>query len=284
MSFEDRILDGLDRKRANRQEFSPVMEQAQRKAHITLRNPDYIIQESDFMSVYSEEEVRADVSLALRLRSKFDMNQSAYEKNSKQIADIFEALVLEQTELSNWFGDNAHTFKSSDYDDFTNKVDMIAEWSMPEGSRVVGLAVDATFGSDSISKKMEQIKKEIDEGALGSIKYMKYADGRLKQEPLRNVPRIVLGVSQEVVEELARLWVNGEKTRLGEHSVQKAFLLQLECQLQFMEAYARGVGNETAANAYRDALETVLAVEKTKRNINLGDDLSKDKVMIEIIN
>lgn len=282
MSFEDRFLGHLDRRRETRQELSPSMERAYRKALTTLRSPDYAIQEEEFEGVYPTEEVRADRSLALHLRSKFDMNQNSYERTSKQIADIFEALVLEETELSNWFGENAHTFKAADYDDYKNKVDMIAEWSVPEGSRVIGLAVDATYGTDSIRKKMEQIKDEIDRSALGSIKYFKYADGRLRREPLQNVPRIVLGVSKDTVEELARLWVENDKRQLGEHPVQKLFLLEMELQLDLMEKYARRIGNETAAHAYRDALAAITPIEKQKRVFDLGR-LSKDPVAIEII-
>lgn len=283
MGHEDFILGNIDRRRERRQELSPSMNAAYRKALLTLRHPDYAIQEEDFMSVYPESEVRADMQNATRLRSQFDLDleRNPYDKVSKQFADVLEAVVLEETELSNWLGENAHTFKSSDHDDFNNKVDMIAEWVVPgEGSQVVGLAVDVTYGGGSVFKKLEQIKAEIDGGKLRSVKYFRDTEGNMR--PQHNVPRVVLGVSQEVVEKLAHLWVHGKKAELGNHPIQRVFLIEMETQLRVAAAYAREQGNETAAAAYENAHAIVAPILREKSSVPFGD-IGNDTVALDIV-
>ena len=281
MGFEDRIFNNIDKSRERRQELSPAMERAHTKARTMLKDPEYVIQERSFSHIYGEEGVRADMAKVTRLRSGCDIRQTEYERNSKKIAEILEAVLIEESEMSEWFGENATTMKASDYDDFINKVDMLTEWHSPgEGMRMLVLAVDVTFGRESIYKKMEQIRQEIDSGMLGSIKY--FTDTRGDFMGMRNnVPRIVLGVSQPVVEELAHLWTSGEKAKLGEHPIQRVFAIQMRAQLQAMRDYAARRGQSAAVSAYENALGAVEPIEVAKRHMPLGS-LIQDPVAREI--
>jgi hypothetical protein len=281
MGFEDRIFRNIDKSREKRQELSPSMERAHRKALTMLHDPEYSIQEESFVSVYGKERVNEDKALTTRLRSKFDMQQTPFERISKQMADTLEAILLDESEMSDWFGENATTVKTSDYDDFVNKVDMLTEWHTPgEGMRMLALAVDVTFGTESIRKKITQIRDEIDSGSLGSIKYFKDVRGDF-MGMRNNVPRIVLGVSQPMVEELANLWVNGEKEKLGVHPIQRVFAIQMRAQLQAMEKYAASKGKHGIVSAYQNALGAVIPIEESKRKFPLGA-LIEDPVAREI--
>ncbi len=280
MGYEDRILQNIDRSRQNRSELHPVLERGYEKARGVLENPEYSIQETDFIPIYGEDAVRRDLAHVEKLEGYFAENQGVAERNTKKIADTLEAIVLTQSEMSEWLGD-AKTLRSSRFDDYINKVDMIAEWSSgAEGTRVLGLAVDVTFGLIGVQKKLREIKAEIDNGVLGSIRYFKDERGDF-MGTRNNVPRTVIGVSQPVVQELARLWVEGEKKLLGQHPVQRVFIDQIATQLRSMERYAERTGKFDVAMAYRKALAAVTPVEDSKQGIVAGE-LANDLVVQEI--
>ncbi len=280
MGYEDRILQNIDRSRQNRSELHPVLERGYEKARGVLENPEYSIQETDFIPIYGEDAVRRDLAHVEKLEGYFAENQGVAERNTKKIADTLEAIVLTQSEMSEWLGD-AKTLRSSRFDDYINKVDMIAEWSSgAEGTRVLGLAVDVTFGLIGVQKKLREIKAEIDNGVLGSIRYFKDERGDF-MGTRNNVPRTVIGVSQPVVQELARLWVEGEKRLLGQHPVQRVFIDQIATQLRSMERYAERTGKFDVAMAYRKALAAVTPVEESKQGIVAGE-LANDLVVQEI--
>jgi hypothetical protein len=282
MGFEDRILGNIDRRRQNRLELSPVLERGYEKAVRVLNTPEYSIQESEFApDIYTQEAVDRDLAHVKKLEGYFAENDTPESINSKKVADVLEALVLTQSEMSNWLGD-AKTLRSSRFDDYVNKVDMIAEWHSPEeGSRVLGLAVDVTFGFSAVQKKLREIRAEIDSGKLGSIRYFKDERGDI-MGTRNNVPRTVIGVSQPVVQELARLWIEGEKKLLGEHPVQRAFIDQVTTQLRQMQRYAESRGKHDVAFAYKTALATVAPIEEQKKQeVQLGA-LVADPVYAEI--
>lgn len=270
----------MDRRRQSRTELHPVLARGYEKATRILNNPEYSIQESEFAPVYGQETIDRDLAHVKKLEGYFAQNDTPESMNSKKIADVLEAIVLTQSEMSNWMGD-AKTLRSSRYDDYVNKVDMLAEWySHGEGSRVLGLGVDVTFGFSAVQKKLREIKSEIDSGKLGSIRYFKDERGDI-MGTRNNVPRTVIGVSQPVVQELSRLWVEGEKRELGAHPVQRAFIDQISSQLRQMERYAERNGKQEVAAAYKAALATVAPIEEEKKAIPLGE-LVHDPVYAEI--
>lgn len=281
MGFEDRFLGALDRRREKREELSPTLSRAHEKAKKNvLNNPDYVIQEGDFIEAYGSERVAADIELTKRLERKFKLEETTQTINSKRIAETLEAIVLMQSEMSEWLG-NATTLKTSAFDDYVNKVDMLAEWYTPQdGSRLLALAVDVTFGMNTIQKKLDDIKKEIDSGKLGSVRYFKDTRGNFVGTR-NNVPRTVIGVGQPVVENLASLWLEGEKRQLGAHPVQKIFIDQMNIQLTLMREYAHKSGHGLISDAYDEALSAVRPVHSSKIDMNT-QSLELDPVAKEI--
>lgn len=281
-SHEDWMVSKIDReRRLNNTELSPVLTLAYEKAaQEILASPDYAIQPTDFISVYGEKVIAEDIAHAARLSREFELRRTPEEKKMKKIADVFEAVVLMQSELSEWFG-TAQTLKTAPYDDYENKVDMITEWFTPEeGSHLLALAVDVTFSTRGIQKKLTEIKTEIDRGRLGSIKY--FTDERGDFIGTRNnVPRTVIGVSESVVEELANLWIHKKNKLLGEHPVQRLFLDEMESQLSAMHDYALKQGKTNAVLAYRQALGVVQPIRAHKLKFR-SSELSNDRVAKEI--
>jgi len=264
MGYEDRLIHAIDKKRERRIELSPVIEKAHEKARVeVLTNPEYVIQETDFASVYGETSVQADINEADRLEREVFTGGSAADENAKKIAETLEAIVLMQSEMSEWLG-SAQTLKTARFDDYKNKVDMLAEWYSPEdGSRVLALAVDVTFGTGTAEKKLGAIKREIDAGKLGSVRYFKDSRGDF-MGTRNNVPRTVIGVSQPKVAELAQLWLDNKQKQLGVHPIQSLFADEIEAQLSAMHAYAKRKGKGEVAAAYEQALAAIRPLKAAK--------------------
>lgn len=245
-----------------------------------LGDPAYSIQENEFAHVYGEERIQGDIAKTKQLALKFQNGQSQRVKNAKIIAEVLEAIILEHAELSEWLG-GAHTLKAARYDDFINKTDMVAEWySAGDGSRILALAVDVTFGVTTVADKLEAIKNEIDSGTLGSIRYFRDVRGDF-MGTRNNIPRVVIGVRQETVEELAALWVKGDKKTLGTHPIQRLLIAEIREQLEQMHAYAKRRGNERVAEAYVPSLSIIRTLEVEKRAIPLAtlqDDTIADAI------
>jgi len=281
MGFEDRMVANIDRKRKNREEMPRFMIDAHKRAKSEiLNNREYAIQSTDFVDLYGEKNVELDMLKVLQLEKKFAKNdKSSFEKNSKMTAEVFEAIVLMHSELSEWLG-NAHTLKTSRYDDYINKTDLIAEWQHEGGTRHLALAVDVTFGKVAIEKKMTQIKEEIERDELGEVKYHRsdFDDSRGER---KNVPRVVIGISKENVEQLAQLWMQNDNKSLGIHPVQRVILAEIQMQLETMKEYAERNGKERAVRAYERALNIVEGLHEQKENIPFGD-LRDDPVFSEI--
>lgn len=283
MGFEDAIFRKIDRQREHREELSPSMERAYRQALMTLRHPTYAIRESDFESVYGPAAVRADKSRALHERSLHDQRDMADPKKllSYKMAQVFEAVVLDESAKAGWLGENATTLKTSDYDDFVNKIDMIAEWHRPgEGTQVAAIGVDATFGTTGLTKKFKEMREGIETGKLASLRYFKDTRGDYTGTR-NNISRTIVGVSQPVVEELANHWINGRSEELANHPAQRVIAIQMRAQLEAGLKLAERVGQAAAASSMRNLLAVIAPIEQSKRHLRLGS-LIDDPVAREI--
>jgi hypothetical protein len=281
MNPEYRAMRAIDSRLEKRLELSPLMKKAHEKAsQEVFSNEDYVIKEKDFIPVYGEDNVAADIAETQRLERLFAKDETPQTRHSHMIAEVFEAITLMHSELSGWLGD-AHTLKTAKFDDFKNKTDLIAEWYSPEdGSRVLALAVDVTFGTMTLNKKLEGIKKEIDSGTLGSLRYFKDVRGDF-MGTRRNIPRTVIGISAPVVDELAGMWTRGENKKLGEHPIQRLIIEQIMDQLEKMHEYATRHGKTNVAEAYQQAMKTLRPLRAKKMGIRLGE-LQADKVAEQI--
>ena len=281
MAFNEKgFLEKIDRQRRREEtehietELPKVMIDAHERAKREIfNNPDYTIQAPQFIGVYGQEIITRDMREVLRLKNIFEDKQTPPEKNLKMISDVFEAIILMHSELSNWLGD-AHTLKTSMYDDFKNKADMYAEWFSPEeGSRVLALGVDVTFSNIGIQEKLTDIRKKIDLDNLGEIKYFRDVRGDFMGTRY-NVPRVVLGIQPHVIEGLAKLWMANDVKTLANHPIQHVIANELYTQLTAMSDYAKHNNKHNAHRALEQAvlLVTQLRTEKSAIDIDAYTD------------
>lgn len=283
------IEDKIDRQRAEeakrvrreereRRRLSPAMEKAHARALQVFKESS--IREIDFKDIYGNETIKTDLQKVIEFQKKWKATEEVQEHVTNAIAEVLEAIILSEGELSQWLGD-AHTVRTATYDDYVNGVDMVSEWYSPEdGSRILALAIDVTFGTVATEKKLKRIRDEIDRGELGSIKYFTDIRGDYFGTR-RNVPRVVIGVSQDTVEKLAELWMSGDKKALGAHPVQRVIVEEIFLQLRAMQDYALSTGSRLVADAYTPAIHIIGKLLEEKRKIGYGD-IYADRVVKDL--
>lgn len=271
ISFEGRALESAD-----------IDIAFERATKVLVRETPH---EEDFIEPYGEESVGRDLAHVEKLRSRFGHGESGFSSEQKKVADIFEALVLENGELSEWFGSNAFTIKTAEFDDFENGVDLVIEFrgDEPGSASFLGLAADITFTSDT-SGKFNRIKEHIDKGDLSRVKYFHSGHMNIHGQ-LSKLPEVIIGADRKTVLELADLWMEKKNKALGEHKIQIMILEQMRIQLETFALYADSIGKKELAAIFRDRHTIIDGILKGKKEIyekvkfNLGDDQVHSAIM-----
>jgi hypothetical protein len=221
----------------------------------------------DFKELYGEVKIKDDLEYIERMEKIFKEVNSTEQNIAFKKAAIFEYIVYEQSELGDWFGKQALTFKTTKSDDLRYKVDMAIEFEEPNKSfGYLGLAVDVCFGVE-FSEKFTSIKENIDSGKLTQIDYFK--SPRTGPKGLKNVPRVVLAVDGKTMNQLIDLWIEksqDSKDKLANHPVQIQILTEFQLQLTKFEQYARHVKkNNEIADIYAHDLAIIEKILKEKK-------------------
>jgi len=239
------------------------------------------VQMEDFKDTY--DDIDKDKKYVAKREKQFQEQTTPALEEINKLATIFEAIIFEQGEQSDWLGSNTETIKTSRFDDIANGVDMIVEFT-PEDQPVshLGMAIDATFNSDT-SAKFERIKREIDEGKMAEVKYFQ-SDNQEFKGKLKMIPRIVIGADSKAISELSELWLEesrGSKKVLAEHQIQFQILEEIIMQLRAFKTYAEKIGQNKIAEVYKQALNIILPIykEKTKQ---IKDKRNRDSVFLDI--
>lgn len=239
---------------------------------------------------YTEEEIKRDQKYVERIEKKIADEQTPEQAESAKKAEVFEALLYDQTEKQNWLGQDTSTIKTSRFDDIANGVDMAVE-VLPEDKPAshIGLAVDATFSND-VDAKIKAILKSIDEGTMAHIKYF-HSENTDDRKKLYKIPRVVIGAGADTVDSLAELWlrasskkadasvVKESKETLRAHFIQFQILEQILMQLHAFEAYARRKGRDESAAIYHEAYEVFDEIlQKKRKDKEVADSGRRDSV------
>lgn len=239
----------------------------------------------DPVGPYSAGAVERDLQLVARREESFKARETEESKINKQLADIFEAIVLEHGELSEWFGENAVTFKTSSYDDYENGVDTIIEFQDQDSrsASYLGLAADVTFTGDP-TKKFDNLKKQIENGRLARVKYF-HSEHMNIHGQLSKLPEVIIGAHRKTVLELAEHWISGENSLLARHKIQIMILRQMSDQLKTFAMYAESIKQFEAAQIYKERLALVdeILEQKQALNIKVGYEVNDDPVHFDIV-
>jgi len=164
----------------------------------------------------SEKEIRRDMQEVERLKVEFEKsrkNESLEKFESSNLADISETILPAGINEHNWFGGNMRAMRTSEFDDFKNKIDNIIHLFPDEivesadGLRLMGLSIDMTSGKNMTEdkfKKINELKEKLLDGDRSEIKYLKTIilteNGPQVIKKVRiKIPKIILGVSPEMI-------------------------------------------------------------------------------------
>jgi hypothetical protein len=261
---------------------SLTLDQAERKAQAFLRAEAINMDDRKFRDFYHDQVVNEDKAYVEKMERTFENEATPDTKNRLKLATIFEAIIHENAELSDWFGPDAHTFKSSRYDDIKNGVDSIVELREPKENSTshLALGIDATISVD-LDKKFERIRKEIEHGELSHVKYFfsEYTD--LQEKPLE-IPRVVIGADAKTIKGLAEMWLEGKKRDLGTHPIQFQILEEIMEQLDAFQEYATRMQKPHIAEAYERTKKLITMISGAKRS-TMADSSDRDDVFYAIV-
>jgi len=241
-----------------------MLEDAYRKA-LKLDDP---VNMSDFSDLYRD--VDTDVARVEEIERRFkaaETRESEVDAAFRKMAKVFEVIVSEQMEMSNWLGETAMTKQSSKYDDYINGVDTIVEFDETDGATHLALAVDVTSGHE-LTRKFDRIKKEIEDGILTKIKYFVSESQGIRGEKA-NIPRVVIGADRKVIMDLVEKWLEKDQSALAEHVVQAIVIEEIIAQLETFIQYAKSIGQEKVAEVYQRTLGILNRI-KTEKELPEG--------------
>jgi len=191
---------------------------------------------------------------------------------------IVEAIIFDEIRKKHWFGKDATTFLTSDFDDYQNGADIAVELQGGLGVLPHGLllSMDATYSEDPqrIIAKLSKSFQNLAAGKMGHIRFYKSADGRFKGS-VDMVPVLVVGFNKVTINELATLWINKHtRTELENHPAQRLILeecsVQLESFLYFLENNIKVPNRDLLKSSIETELIMVRKVLLEKKSIPLG--------------
>ncbi len=261
------------------------------------------------LTYYDKKLVTKDLARTAELKAKFRARAEEDPRLDTAIkrGRLFEAIVADQIEQSNWFGESATHRTASEFDDYVNHVDGIVEFE-DEGTQThLALAVDVTKSTQHIEEKLNDIRHSILSGKLTEVRYF---TSHTQEGSLKNVPRVIVGASQHTIEHVAQLIFTFEATRksagaqniseetkrtlhqrfeearneLEKHPLQFALLLEIQTQLRAFHAYAEKVKKPEVATQYARVLGIVDAIiEHKKEAMPEHNILTEDPVVATLL-
>jgi hypothetical protein len=172
------------------------------------------IDPKSFDDLYDKGVIEADLRRVSELEAKFraeaenDPSKEAWDKRGK----LFEAIVRDQTEMSDWMGETARVIVPSRFDDIVGGVDGIVEFDDETSKTHLVLAIDVTESELGLNRKFEKISETIRRGSLSRVKY--FRSGNMRGE-LTLVPRVVIGADKKSMDEVAKLLLEFKTTQKG---------------------------------------------------------------------
>jgi len=275
----------------------PELSEEEEKLYDLLvpENRTLAINLDDFSDLYGQEVVTRDKKLVAEREAEFQRQAEAdpESKNLLKRGELFEAIINDQIEQSEWLGEDASVIVPARYDDIENGVDSIVEFEIETGRSHLALAVDVTKSTKQLDKKFDAIKNSIKNGRLSRVKYFRSKDIRGE---LKEVPKVVVGADEETMQEVAGLLLifkTRQKHRLAEkaeefwitlealknHRLQLQITEEIMTQLKAFAKYARKLGKDQIAAKYESALNIMSRVAKEKEN-EAGDQYAANRLKI----
>lgn len=223
------------------------------------------IKMDNFRDVYPENKIEKD-------KEDLKRKQERYHKADKhERAEILEALLYNQIELNNWFGENACTVIASEYDDEFHGVDFVIEFDLDEG-RIERLAIDVTTSRNQevIDEKWKKISSPLIQS--GDFTTLEYFASEINDTKGRiEMPHIILGIDagnfDSVAKEIAQKIKTGQKKELGEHFLKYDLLEMASEQLKYLHEIAEKVASRDKKEKLQILIDEIKRILETKEKL-----------------
>ncbi|MFA6215721.1 MAG: hypothetical protein WC768_04075 [Patescibacteria group bacterium] len=192
---------------------------------------------SEFAEVFSAEVRALDQGKVERIKRQ-------QEGSRTMRSSILEYIIHHHAEASDWVAGKSgecYTSQTTEFDDIFNHTDMVFEWS--RDGKIYRLAVDVTSSEkdERIQEKEAQIRKEIEAGTLGSIKYFKSQIEPEKIGRITNVPKVIIAFSREMIQRLCGDLATKKPKELAKSPEQLLILEEISQQMTDQIEYALGL-------------------------------------------
>lgn len=274
MNFENNILKKIDKERfqknilENTEMRERYLKMKKEKVDIFRPNMD------DFVDIIpgGKKEIDQDKKEVALRKKIFDAEKEGDPEMRaiNEIAEIYEGVLIDQIEKSEWFGSRCQIQITSEYDDIKHGIDGIGIFqNEEEGSEYIGFGIDVTFASDIkiLTKKLDSIKAVIRAKSLPRVKY--FTDENDNRVSLQ-VPKVIVGARLASAEKLIHLWASQAKDKreqLAQHPMQSKLIIESLWQLKYFYDYAKSIENDEAAYAYGKLYNTFYDIFEEKQDI-----------------
>jgi hypothetical protein len=198
-----------------------------------------------------------------RSRDSYEVIPGLTEGDIKRLSERVEYEVIRGINAGQWF-EGVGAYKTSDYDDIANGVDVVLEMQEESGYGHLGMGVDITF-SHNIDKKFRRIKDEIDDfdgdkHRLARVKYFDSANTGIRGE-LHSLARAVIAVDLPMLKDMTSV---RDDEALHKHISKHITLLEIQHQLNIFLAYAKKNNPAAAKPIERASAFVGVLVDKLK--------------------
>lgn len=255
----------------------------------------------DFKGVYDEDTIEADKNLVRRYEKKFHddvlllSDEDTAEINyCNERAEALEVILVELSELAEWFGSAVFAIRTTKYDDYFNDIDMVLEFDMGDSENIerIALAIDASNAKfDIIRKKMDKNISKVT-GKSDKAPQVKYFKSEIDPEfkgSIKNVIPVVVGMQGKNVDSLLDIYTSKNANKeMERHPAQRIFLEEIRSQLEMYLKICED-NPETELTIDTPQVQSLLDIikkviqEKEDANIKVGY-LIRDQVFQTIMN
>lgn len=198
---------------------------------------------NNFSDLYSKETVErdlqyvADMERAFKASASHEVVPGLTEGDIKRLSERVEYEIIRGINAGQWF-EGVGAYKTSDFDDIANGVDVVLEMQEEGSYGHLGMGVDITF-SQNIDKKFKRIKDEIDnfdgdKHRLARVKYFDSANTGIRGE-LNSLARAVIAIDLPMLKDMTSI---RDEEALHGHISKHVTILEIQHQLEIFLKYA----------------------------------------------
>jgi hypothetical protein len=292
MPFGENPLKSLMRKerfekRGTEAQSNAVPTPAVERAQTLIAKNEILLDE--FADLYGEETVARDKAYVKKREADILKGAEQLEPEARKrwesvtkASTVFEAMAFEGIQSHRWLGPDAVALKTSRFDDIAHGVDLMAEIQRGQDpAQHLALAIDVTFGERAQQQKFENIRKEIESGKLGRIKYFRSDRNGFRGE-LSIIPKVVIGIEPQNVARMSQLWLQ-DPGKLKILPAQMAILEEITRQMEAFGTFAKNKGVTQAVRAYDRARSIIEPIRTRKQREMQYQSLDSDRVYRAII-